>query len=147
MTTKRKTVIVTQDVSSAVSDAFSELACLGEELRSWYDNMPENFQNGDKGSQVSEAADALESLQEIDVPEVIQDLDASYEKLTRKSSSRSARRDDAVESLEYAKAVAEEWLGEEQNEKHDKRDDVESFVSELDDVISEASNVEFPGMY
>ena len=45
----------------------SEVESLKDELQDWYDNLPENFQNGDKGSELQEAIEALDSLyQELD---------------------------------------------------------------------------------
>lgn len=48
------------DAVSLVVDAKSEFEALSEELRSWYENLPENFQEGEKGQQLEEAADALD---------------------------------------------------------------------------------------
>ena len=47
------------DVESA-KDTATELK---DELQNWYDNLHENFQNGDKGNEIQEAIDALESLE------------------------------------------------------------------------------------
>jgi hypothetical protein len=43
------------DVISAKSDAEG----LKDELQEWYDNLPENFQSGEKGSQLEEAMSQL----------------------------------------------------------------------------------------
>ena len=40
----------TRTIASLVEDAKSDLESLADEMRSWYDNMPESFQSGDKGS-------------------------------------------------------------------------------------------------
>jgi len=47
---------------SQVTDAASEIESLRDELQEWYDNLPENFQNGDKGEQLQSAIDELETL-------------------------------------------------------------------------------------
>lgn len=47
---------------SLVSDAMSEVESLKDELEEWHGNMPENFQNGDKGNQIQEAIDNLENI-------------------------------------------------------------------------------------
>jgi hypothetical protein len=56
-----------QSALGAVSDARSEVESLKEELESWYDNLPESFQNGEKGealqSAVSELDDCISNLE------------------------------------------------------------------------------------
>lgn len=47
----------------------SGLTELGDEVRGWYDNLPESFQQGDKGSMLDECASTLENIQEPDIPE------------------------------------------------------------------------------
>jgi hypothetical protein len=49
-------------VQSDVTDAASEIESLKDELQEWYDNLPENFQNGEKGEQLQSAIDELETL-------------------------------------------------------------------------------------
>ena len=43
-----------------VSDAQSELEGLRDELTDWYDNLPDNFRDGDKGAQLEEAISQLD---------------------------------------------------------------------------------------
>lgn len=50
------------EAEGEISNAKSTAEELRDECQEWYDNLPENFQNGDKGSQLQEAIDALESL-------------------------------------------------------------------------------------
>lgn len=50
------------EAETMVQDAATIVDELRDEMQSWYDNMPENLQNGDKGSQVQECSDNLESL-------------------------------------------------------------------------------------
>lgn len=45
-----------------VSQAQLEFESLRDELQEWYDNLPETFQGGDKGSQLEEAISSLEEL-------------------------------------------------------------------------------------
>lgn len=42
-----------------VEDGKLDLEELRDELQEWYDNLPENFQDGDKGQEIQEAIDAL----------------------------------------------------------------------------------------
>lgn len=52
------------EAKQMVEDAVCIVEELQQEMQDWYDNMPENFQNGDKGSEVEEEAQNLESLKD-----------------------------------------------------------------------------------
>lgn len=135
-------------VSGLIEEALGEIQSLGEEMRSWYDNMPESFQNGDRGSAVSESADALENIAtEVDVPEEVdEEVTYTHRPLPRKIS-RAGRRDHAVGMLEAAKGKLEE-LSEAQDENEEAGEvDFGEIINELETIIDEASSVEFPGMY
>lgn len=54
----------TSTVEGLISDAYSEFTSLGDELRGWYDNLPESFQGGDKGECLDQAASSLEGISE-----------------------------------------------------------------------------------
>ena len=98
------------DVSAHVDALRDEL---GEEMRSWYDNMSENLQGGDKGSQVDEAASTLEGLDTPDVPDIISDLGFSYSvqhKGGRKGDPRWLRRDNETSALSSAVDAVREWV-------------------------------------
>lgn len=43
-----------------VEEGKSEFECLRDELQDWYDNLPEQFQSGDKGEQLETAVSSLE---------------------------------------------------------------------------------------
>lgn len=47
--------------SGKVSDIKSDLESLRDEEQDYYDNMPEGFQNGEKGEAAQSAVDALEN--------------------------------------------------------------------------------------
>jgi len=64
----------TTSIQELITDAVSEFECLKDELQEWYDNLPESFQNGDKGSQLQEAIDALENATEPDIPKTIGEI-------------------------------------------------------------------------
>jgi len=44
-----------------VSDAKCDMESLHDELQDWYDNLPENFQSGEKGEQLTSAIEELEN--------------------------------------------------------------------------------------
>lgn len=51
-----------------LSEVVSQLESVKEEEQETYDNMPESFQNGDKGERVTAAVDALEeAISAVDV--------------------------------------------------------------------------------
>lgn len=50
------------EAQSLVSDAKSEAEELRDELQDWYDNLPENFQAGEKGDTLQSAIDELETF-------------------------------------------------------------------------------------
>lgn len=65
--TRRKALGQAIDLIEKFKSDFEELKSIVEaaasEEREYYDNMPENMQNGDKGQQADTAAEALEDVQ------------------------------------------------------------------------------------
>lgn len=49
------------EAQGMVADAQSEFESLRDELQEWFDNLPEGFQQGDKGSALEEAIQELET--------------------------------------------------------------------------------------
>lgn len=50
------------DAQQLVEDAKGEVESLKDEVQDWYDNLPEAFQNGEKGERLQECIDSLEQL-------------------------------------------------------------------------------------
>jgi len=120
-------------------DEFAELTTLGEEMREAYDNTPESLQSSGVGEARGAAADTLEGLTEDEVPEAISTLEVDYPFDTKKKPSRSDRRDNAVAALS---AIVDRLQEDEKvSETH------ADFLQGLEELISEAEGVEFPGMY
>lgn len=133
-------------LDAVVSDALSELQALGEELREWFDNMPENLQGSAKGDEVSGAADALEAIDEdIDIPEVLRDLSVSY-LVTKRARSRSDRRDECITMLTAAEDALRSRV-EEQTQAKEDASEAQDVADSIQSVIDEAEAVDFPGMY
>lgn len=171
---KSKTVQST--VADAVSNAFSEIDSIREELQSWYDNLHENFQNGEKGQALQDAVSNLESCSEPTIPSCIEGLGADYTEYHGRIG-RPRRRDTCVNMLDAAISAANERVdrlneleyseddklivdGEPVTETDNPDDlplteadretqvgEIEDFVSECENAKSEWENVEFPGMY
>lgn len=127
-------------VGSAVSDAFGILEELAEEMREAYDNTPESLQSSPVGEARGEAADALESITEADVPKKFDEVMVKFDYVPVKRPSRAARCSEAVEILTQAISALEELEGDDD----DDRDDT---VSEIQTIIDEAEGVYFPGMF
>jgi len=136
----------TDTVANLVARASQKFQELADELRDWYENLPENFQMGEKAMRLEEAADALEQLEMPDVPESVANLAVLFLP-ERRSSSRSGRRDEATSILEHVQGAVRESQGENDGEVIDEKTELGSFLGELEGAILHAGNVEFPGMY
>jgi len=162
------------DVENAYSTLTEEL---GGEMREWYDNMSENLQGGDKGSQVEEAASTLEGLECPDVPEAVAGLEITYtqqHKGGKKGDPRWLRRDNEVSIITAAAETVRGWIDDAQQAITDSElpddaeddstlqfreedwdlgalksaiEEAETFADALESSVSDAEGVEFPGMY
>ncbi len=136
---------------SSVSDAISELESLAEECREVVDNSGEKLAETQRIQTFSSTADTLEGISEPEVPDAISSLDISYSESrpSRKGrgTSRATRRDNAVSILQAAVEAAQGFLDDEDNKEHDARDDVQTFIDEVENIVSEVEDCEFPGMY
>jgi hypothetical protein len=129
----------TQSIDSAVSDAFSEIESLNDECQQWYDNLPQSFQDGDKGGELQNAIDALSAVSMPDVPESLADLSVTHVP-QRELNSRATRLGDAVDLLREVVEI----LNDSDNESLDGASDL---AGELENAIGEVEGVDFPGMY
>lgn len=156
-------------VDSAVADAFNNIEELRGELESWYENLPESFQNGDKGEALQEAMNGLEGASQPDTPDCIENDTIEFPHMRCKS--RAERRDECVAMIraaeEYARARATELEQLEYKEDgsldledggldsdpqtEEERDtltsELEEFADELNDAAGQWDEVNFPGMY
>jgi hypothetical protein len=141
-------------LEDAISEAFGELTTLGEEMREAFDNTPESLQSSGVGERRGEAADALENLQEPDVPEELKGdafkmnwqvhvLSPSAER----RKSRAMRRDEAVETLQNVVGYLNDDI-EANEEKYSEaiREAASSLADDVENLINEAEEIEFPGM-
>lgn len=138
-------------IGGLISDAFSEAEELKDELQNWYDNLPENFQNGSKGDTLQDAISYFDSLSQPDVPEFIENLKTIYHPPKhRRHVSRADRCSEAIDKLETAKSELEAYIEEHddgKDETADKNDEAQNLADELDNAISELQSVEFPSMF
>lgn len=130
-------------IGGAIEEAFSEIESLRDEMTEWRDNMEERLSHTEKYERVSECADALDNVREIDVPDSLRDVPVEIvhqRKASKKSPyPRWVRLQNASNALEAVK-----WMIE---EKEDPTDEEEQLASDIGDVVDELSGVEFPGMF
>ena len=131
----------TMELSQVVVEAYETLLALGDEMQEAFDNTPESLQSSAVGEARQEAADALSSLNR---PTVVEHLEAIKVKVhvpvrspsAQSRLSRSDRRDDAISMLQSAVDALQDKT---------EYSDVDALLEELDQLISEAEAVEFPG--
>lgn len=149
-----KSAKYTTTVESLIIDGYSEIESLAGEMREWYDNMPEGFQQGDNGSRVDEAANTLENLGQPDLAEIMAEIKTVYYPALD-ADSRSARASEAGDMLLSAASAIQEYVSENKPEDEEAKetesqidwDDLESVAQQCEDDGNEVQGVEFPGMY
>ncbi len=148
-----KAVGVVQEVTiaDAVSNAYSELIELGEEMRSWADGMEEKFSGTEKYGVIDETASTLESLDEPTAPEWAQKTSIKYTELPvrKRGYSRSVRLGQACSILDTCISACDEYVTETSDnvDLKDTHDAVEEYRNELEQLKDNAEGCEFPGMY
>jgi tetratricopeptide (TPR) repeat protein len=94
----------------------SGLTDLRDELQDWYDNLHENFQNGQKGEELQEAIEYLSEAEnaDLELPNSLKHLATRAVSfgVYRKASSRAKRCDDSISQLAAARELLEEAKGE-----------------------------------
>lgn len=142
-----------QPLMEVISEAYNEFSALRDELHDWYDNLPESFQNGDKGNEIQEAIDQLESFCD-DEPKVQTELKQIMEDQTAvflPLASMRSRSDRCAYAKNCIEIVATQLRENDELKKSIKESDVESeareLADELDNHATEAECVSFPGMY
>jgi DNA repair exonuclease SbcCD ATPase subunit len=164
-----KTEPKTASLVDAISDAYSEISSLAEEMESWRDGLEEKLSHTSKYDQVSEAYDLLS--QHADEPDCDNTLFGTMQvhfvetsnKNKKRSVSRATRLDNAInrlnaciEVLEARKDELEEAKNEEEikddaealEEVDSELDEINELIYVLEQTVSELDGgVEFPGMF
>lgn len=136
-----RTVQSQSNVGAAVADAFSALQELGAECREVVDNASAGLAATARIETLGESADALEGIQEPDIPEAAEAINVTiteqkpYDK--RRSPSRSVRCSNACSALE----VCYEAL------KGNKAEAMQELAEEIHAIIEDCESLEFPGMF
>lgn len=147
-------------IMRALDDAFSDIESLKEELEEWYGNLPESFQNGDKGEDLQSAIGELEGVEDFRGGYKDEDLERLFKLLPDSSvlvypsgSSRSDRCSSACGVFESATASIDELIEDRKDPNSfavitaDEAEELKSISSSLDDIINTLQSVSFPGMY
>jgi hypothetical protein len=137
-------------LENAVSEAFSELQSLAEEMREAFDNTPESLQRSGVGEAREAAADALEQIEKIEVPKPLKEIEIELLDLHqgggKRGLSRPKRRDNAVNIIENVISLLDDIHGDEKKSE-DIRDAANELRDSLENAKDSAEGVEFPGMY
>jgi hypothetical protein len=139
---KRKLKLVEHKytIADAVAEALAELSELASECRDAVDNAPENFQQTNRILTLSDAADALESIENPDIPDALGKMTVTCALPKRKRPSRQARAEDANTLLEACASVLSD------NVDDADRLAAQALISDLENTVATVENCEFPGM-
>jgi hypothetical protein len=121
-------------VGKAVEEAFATFADLGDQMGEWRDNIEEKFSGTAKFEAVNETATALESLcdERPNVPEAIAGMEIEVQVI--KCKARWQHCAEAYGLLETCAEILQD-------------NGCDDFCTELQNVASQAQDIEFPGMY
>lgn len=144
----------TQPLTAWLSEAGEEIDSLRDECQSWYDNLPEQFQSGEKGEALTSVVEVLEGVQVPEPTDAFENV-MVYHVPTRHDGgaghgpSRSARLADAVATLEACAEALRNLSEGEVDEDGSVRLErgAEELADEIDSVVSDLGGVDFPGMY
>ncbi len=122
----------TYEEAKAAKDGldFSDIESLAEEMGSWRDNIEANFSATQKFADVSDAADALES-----VKDTLEGLDELTEPV----------RENNIEAAHEEANLDPE--GDDQDAEPEWKDEATTLADEIENAASELDGVSFPGMY
>lgn len=151
--------------ADVVSMGVADLIDLGNEMREWFDNCSENLQQSDKMQTVEQTAETLENFDEPDLEDWLgkvrfEHLEHNYTSRQFATRSRATRRDDAVWHLQqvidhldkivddgFAFITDDKGVGMQTELTSEQLEEIEPLRDELQVIVDEAENAEFPGMY
>ena len=152
---KVKYVQVESTIAGTINDAFTQVEDLKSGLQDWYDNLPENFQNGSKGEALTEAINQLELDSEPEVPEYIREAPIQVTHTKARKMSRRLLCEEATGMLESVVSWLESEIeayrdgaAENSESDHNERaDELETLKDELSSAVDNWQSTEFPGMF
>ena len=153
----------TSTVADVVDEAFAEAEALGEEIREWYDNLPESFQDSDKGYSLDEAANGFENLDRPDTPGAndgdsidvrsvsvlyLPDLEGySRPRRAAECSGKLRAVVDLFRDADHEDEDDRQLLGDVWEENGDLKTEINEWLDELENQADEIEAIEIPGMY
>jgi len=136
-------------VAEAVSNGFSELQALAEEIREIVDNAEGGLAQTQRIQTLSDTADTLEQLSEPTIEGNIAEIKVTYlesQPRGKRGLSRRARCENAISALDAVIAALQEKADELPDES-DAKEELEGLVNELEDAKGNAEGCEFPGKF
>jgi hypothetical protein len=126
-------------LTDTIRSAFEEISQLTYEMEEAYDNTPEPLKKSDVGDRRGAAAFALDRLNEPLVPVSLRGDEHLIERKEISGSKlfRPARRDNVASSLQ----ACVDYLARLRN------DDAEHLKKEIQEIIRQLKDVDFPGMF
>ena len=137
-----KLIDCSQSITEAIDCVFSDLGELGCDCREAVDTTPENFQQTERIQALEAAADELENLEALEVPEVLSKIPVKYSLPRRRYVSRDARASDAEAILTACQRALEVIADDD-----DRHADAQSLIDDLQSVIDTLGQCEFPGAF
>jgi hypothetical protein len=145
MSSSYKPNIETASPADIIDNATSDLQELTEELQEWYDSMPENLQQGEKGDSVQEAISTIDSivsdLESIDQDDehFYPDARITYTTQVKRRKAKAPSRQIRFDNIMQALTALNEFYA-----SVDDEDDHNELIDTLDEAIQE---VEIPGAW
>lgn len=136
-------------VVDAVSEAWSEIESLAEEMQTWRDNMEEKLSHTDKYGRVSECAETLESGSEPSEPasEAVKAVMVTIQdpKPKRRGYSRADRLSQACSILSACEDALDEFI--DTSTVDSDKEDADNYKQEVVELKDNVESAEFPGMF
>lgn len=141
-------------IGGAWEDGKSIIESLAEEMRSWADNLEENFSGTQRYEIVSTTADTLEGI-DVTVPDELEDGKKFFFKYRTvavspskmRHRSRANQMADAVEIWQALVTYLDEIADSTGKYSPAEIEAASSMSSDVQNAIDEAEGCEFPGMY
>lgn len=140
----------TTPLEDLVSTAQSEVESLAGELRDWHDNLPEGINSSDKAAEIDETASTLENITFPDLPDSVTTTKVLHLPALE-LDSRPKRSAEVVSKLEDAIAALNSKADDlrqtpEDADPQEMIAEIESLLSDLEDIKGELENVTYPSM-
>lgn len=147
---KRKRFTETAD--KLMEQAYGEISNLTEEMRSWYDNLPEGLKSSSRGEAIDEAANDLENISKQYSIELMTKINV-YHLPELDGTSRSKRAAEASSILRDVSSAIQSFLETqkiedvEDIELKEALNDIEFIQNQCDDDAEMLDQINFPTMF